>query len=49
VLEEAYSLPLWDTLNLMFVSDEFANIRDNHQSSLRSMYNMEEWGVLAVN
>jgi peptide/nickel transport system substrate-binding protein len=49
VLEEAYSLPLWDTLNLVFVSDEYANIRDNHQSSLRSFYNMEEWGVLAAN
>jgi peptide/nickel transport system substrate-binding protein len=49
VMEEAYSLPLWDTLNLSFVSDEYANIRDNHNSSLRSLYNMEEWGVLAVN
>ncbi len=47
VMEEAYSLPLWDTLNLMFVSDEYANIRDNHNSSLRSFYNMHEWGVLA--
>jgi peptide/nickel transport system substrate-binding protein len=49
VMDEAYSLPLWDTLNLMFVSDEFANIRDNHNSSLRSLYNLEAWGVLAVN
>lgn len=49
VMEEAYSLPLWDTLNLMFVSDEYANIRDNHNNSLRSLYNVEEWGVLAVN
>ena len=49
VMEEAYSLPLWDTLNLAFVSDEYVNIRDNHNSSLRSLYNMEEWGVLAAN
>lgn len=47
VMEEAYSLPLWDTLNLMFVSDEYANIRDNHNSSLRSLYNIDEWGVVA--
>ena len=49
VLEEAYVLPLWDTLNLMFVSDEYANIRDNHNSSRRAMYNLDEWGVLATN
>lgn len=49
VMEEAYSLPLWDTLNMMFVSDEYVNIRDNHYSdaSLRSLYNVAEWGVAA--
>jgi peptide/nickel transport system substrate-binding protein len=47
VLEEAYVLPLWDTLNFMFVSDQYTNIRDNHNSSLRSLYNSEEWGRLA--
>jgi hypothetical protein len=47
VLEEAYVLPLWDTLNFMFVSDQYVNIRDNHNDSLRSLYNSEHWGLLA--
>jgi peptide/nickel transport system substrate-binding protein len=46
VMEEAYSLPLWDTLNLMFVVEELANIRDNHFNSLRSFYNVAEWGFV---
>ena len=48
VLEQAYVLPLWDTLNLMFVSDQYVNIRDNHNSSLRSLYNTANWGGLAT-
>ena len=48
IMEEAYSLPLWDTLNFMFVSDEYANIRDNHNHSLRSLYNVESWGLVAA-
>jgi len=48
IMEEAYSLPLWDTLNFMFVSDEYANIRDNHNHSLRSLYNIEHWGLVAA-
>lgn len=47
VIEEAYVLPMWDSLNFMFVHDSVANIRDNHFSSLRSQYNLAEWGVLA--
>jgi peptide/nickel transport system substrate-binding protein len=47
IMEEAYSLPLWDTLNFMFVSDEYANLRDNHASSMRTFYNVGDWGVLA--
>lgn len=47
VLEEAYSLPLWDTLNFMFVSDQYTNIRDNHNDTLRSLYNTEHWGQAA--
>ena len=47
ILEHAYVLPLWDTLNFMFVSDDYVNIRDNHNDSLRSLYNSEEWGLLA--
>ena len=47
VLEEAYVLPMWDSLNFMFVRDSLANVRDNHFSSLRSQYNMGNWGILA--
>src|SRR5690606_3932309 len=36
IMEHAYVLPLWDTLNFMFVSDEYVNIRDNHNNSVRS-------------
>lgn len=47
VSEEAYTLPLWDTMNLMFVVEEVANVRDNHFNSLRSFYNLGQWGFLA--
>jgi hypothetical protein len=38
---------MWDSLNFMFVRDSLANVRDNHFSSLRSQYNMGDWGILA--
>jgi peptide/nickel transport system substrate-binding protein len=47
VLEQAYVLPMWDSLNFMFVADRAANIRDNNFLSARSQYNLNEWGVLA--
>jgi peptide/nickel transport system substrate-binding protein len=47
VLDEAYILPLWDTPDLVWVSDEYANIRDNSAFSPRSFYNIAEWGVRA--
>ena len=47
VLEEAYVLPMWDSLNFTFARDSVANIRDNNFSSLRAQYNLNEWGVLA--
>jgi peptide/nickel transport system substrate-binding protein len=47
VMDEAYVMPLWDTLNFMFVSDELVNIRDNYNSSLRALYNVNEWGIAA--
>jgi peptide/nickel transport system substrate-binding protein len=46
VLEEAYVLPLWDTLNMMFVSDHLVNIRDNHNTGWRALYNSAHWGEL---
>ncbi len=45
VMEEAYVLPLWDTPNMAFVSDQYVNIRDNHANSERAFYNIEHWGV----
>jgi peptide/nickel transport system substrate-binding protein len=47
VLEEAYVLPMWDTLNFTFVSDRLANVRDNNFSSTRAQYNLKDWGILA--
>jgi peptide/nickel transport system substrate-binding protein len=45
VLDEAYILPLWDTPNLMWLSDDYANMRDNGASASRTFYNTEEWGA----
>lgn len=47
VMDEAYVLPLWDTPNMAFVSDQYVNIRDNNVSSERAYYNIENWGVTA--
>jgi peptide/nickel transport system substrate-binding protein len=47
VMADAYVMPLWDTLNFMFVSDRLANVRDNHNTSVRSLYNVTDWGILA--
>jgi peptide/nickel transport system substrate-binding protein len=47
VLEEAYVLPMWDSLNFSFVSQTLANVRDNNFSSLRAQYNLQDWGILA--
>lgn len=47
--EEAYTLPLWDTMNLTFVGTELVNIRDNHFDSTRAYYNLAQWGLAAAN
>jgi peptide/nickel transport system substrate-binding protein len=47
VLDEAYILPLWDTPDLIWAYDDFANVRDNSAFAPRSTYNIGEWGVLA--
>jgi peptide/nickel transport system substrate-binding protein len=47
VLMDAYVLPLWDTTNFMFLRDTLVNVTDNHFSSLRSLYNADEWGISA--
>lgn len=45
VFNEAYSLPLWDTPNLMWLSNDYANMRDNGASAARAFYNLDEWGA----
>lgn len=47
IMEDAYVMPLWDSLNFMFTSDRLANVRDNHNSSIRALYNVTDWGILA--
>jgi peptide/nickel transport system substrate-binding protein len=48
VAADAYVLPLWDSPSFDFISDEFVNIRPNHNSSLRMTYNHEAWGLAAT-
>lgn len=45
VVEDAYSMPLYDTPVFFFVNDDFVNVRDNTAGSLRGLYNNHEWGV----
>jgi peptide/nickel transport system substrate-binding protein len=45
--EDAYVLPLHESPIFMFVADDYVNIRDNPNSSMRGVYNLEEWGQLA--
>lgn len=47
VAEDAYALPLHETPVYIFVADDYVNIRDNPNSSLRGVYNLGEWGLLA--
>jgi peptide/nickel transport system substrate-binding protein len=48
LMGEAAVLPMWDSPAFDFISDDFVNMRPNHNSSARLWYNQEEWGVLAV-
>jgi peptide/nickel transport system substrate-binding protein len=47
VTEDAYVLPIADVPVYIFVTDSYTNIRDNTASSLRGLYNHEEWGLVA--
>lgn len=49
VMDEAYSLTLWDTMNLTFMGTELANARDNHFDSTRAYHNVGQWGLFAAN
>lgn len=47
VAEAAYVLPLHESPVFMFIADDYVNVRDNPNSSLRGIYNIGEWGQLA--
>ncbi|MGH8792057.1 MAG: ABC transporter family substrate-binding protein [Stackebrandtia sp.] len=47
LVDEAYVLPIVDTPVMIFAREGLVNIRDNWASSLRAMYNMNEWGIEA--
>jgi peptide/nickel transport system substrate-binding protein len=47
IVDDAYVLPLYDTPVFMFVTDEYVNIRDNTNSSLRAIYSEAGWGLAA--
>jgi peptide/nickel transport system substrate-binding protein len=47
VVDDAYVLPLYDGPVFVYVTDDYVNIRDNTNSSLRAVYSQVEWGVVA--
>ena len=47
VAEEAYVLPIMDSPVYLFIAEEYVNVRDNPSSSLRAVYNNEQWGLAA--
>lgn len=47
VMADAYILPLWDTPNFMWLSDDYVNMRDNGADAGRTYYNTVEWGARA--
>lgn len=47
VAQDAYVLPLWDSPQFGFVADDYVNVRENFNASLRMYYGHEGWGVIA--
>jgi peptide/nickel transport system substrate-binding protein len=47
VVDDAYVLPLYDGPVFVYVTEDYVNIRDNTNSSLRAVYSQVEWGVVA--
>ncbi|QSB15160.1 ABC transporter family substrate-binding protein [Natronosporangium hydrolyticum] len=47
VVDDAYVLPLYDSPVYVFVSEDYANVRDNTNTSLRAMYEHHYWGEAA--
>ncbi|MPZ27619.1 MAG: ABC transporter family substrate-binding protein [Micromonosporaceae bacterium] len=48
VVDDAYVLPLYDTPVFIFVTEDYINIRDNTNTSLRAIYSEEQWGLAAT-
>jgi peptide/nickel transport system substrate-binding protein len=48
VAEDAYVLPMLESPVYLFVQDSYANVRDNSSTSLRGLYNNEQWGLVAT-
>jgi peptide/nickel transport system substrate-binding protein len=47
VVDDAYVLPMLETPVYLFVTESYANVRDNAATSLRGHYNIHEWGLVA--
>jgi peptide/nickel transport system substrate-binding protein len=47
VVADAYVLPLYDTPVYIAVTDNYVNVRDNANTSLRGVYETHEWGIAA--
>jgi peptide/nickel transport system substrate-binding protein len=45
LVPEAYVLPMFDTPVYIFVSEDYINVRDNPNSSLRALYEHHDWGL----
>jgi peptide/nickel transport system substrate-binding protein len=48
VVQDAYVLPLYDAPVFITVTDEYVNVRDNVNSSLRGQYEPHHWGLVAT-
>jgi peptide/nickel transport system substrate-binding protein len=45
VVEDAYVLPLYDSPVYVFVTEDYVNVRDNANTSLRALYEHHSWGL----
>jgi peptide/nickel transport system substrate-binding protein len=45
VINDCYVLPLYDNPVYLFVTDNYANVRDNTNTSLRALYDHHQWGL----
>jgi peptide/nickel transport system substrate-binding protein len=45
LVSDAYVLPLYDSPVYIFVTDDYVNVHDNSNTSLRALYQHHEWGL----